>query len=134
MMVPDGGVAGRGCSRRYRAASALFGIVALRALDDSPCLEAILQPVIPRLAAAIVALQLAASLPAAAEEATTGSVTCAKGVGSACGESRSVLPSRGVPASKDAVTDQDLSALRNLGLLPADAEPQPPPDAPAEGQ
>jgi hypothetical protein len=98
-------------------------------------MEAILQPVIHRLAAAIAALQLAWALPAAAEEAATGSVICAKGVGSACGESRSVLPSRGLPAAKEAVTDQDLSALRGLGLLPGDAEPQPPPDAPAlEGQ
>ncbi len=95
-----------------------------------------MQTVIPRLGAAIAALQLAFAAPALAQDASTGSVTtCAKGAETACGESRSVLPSRGAPPAKEAVTDQDLSALRDLGLLPADAEPQKPPDAPAaDGQ
>ena len=58
--------------------------------------------------------------------------TCAKGSEHACGESRSVLPSRGTVPRQEAVTDQDLSALRGLGLLPDEAEPQRRPDPPAE--
>ena len=90
-----------------------------------------------RLLAALALVPLALLPPALATPAIAGdaakasSTTCAKGSEHACGESRSVLPSRGTVPRQEAVTDQDLSALRGLGLLPDEAEPQQPPDPPA---